>query len=80
MNQLYIIKYNINLNPTNFCDIKQSNPQYSLDINGSLRASQYFDYNGNLLTWGTGHTGIQGPQGDAVLILYERLQHKLIIF
>jgi hypothetical protein len=57
------IKYNINLNPTNFVGIKQTNPQYSLDVNGSVRASQYFDYNGNLLTWGTGHTGIQGATG-----------------
>jgi hypothetical protein len=45
------IKYNINLNPTNFVGVKQPNPQYSLDVNGSIRASQYYDYNGNLLTW-----------------------------
>jgi hypothetical protein len=58
------IKYNINLNPTHFCGIKEPNPQYSLDINGSVRANQYFDYNGNLLIWGTGstgHTGYVGP-------------------
>jgi hypothetical protein len=62
------IKYNINLNPTNFVGVKQPNPQYSLDVNGSIRASQYYDYNGNLLTFGltgdTGHTGYVGATGS----------------
>jgi hypothetical protein len=57
------MKYNINLNPTNFVGVKQPNPQYSLDVNGSIRASQYYDFYGNLLTWGTGDTGHTGYAG-----------------